>query len=211
MKGNTTTNTNFRRIFMKKWLITLCIMSFIAFPAISVTKEIGETIGYVVDINGDLIHIVGEPLEDDGFIGALVRLGNAPVYDLRTGFRVFPETIKKDMDIRLAYHIPPGANAGHSEPFAAVVAWLNWNEDDAAVFTVEVSENINNGEEGLAFLSSDGKYRVVITPETIITDPQNKNLTPADIHPGMEFFVWVDILTASSPALIYPHKVVVVR
>jgi hypothetical protein len=202
---------------MKKWIITLCVASFIAFPGAAAhltvsaaNDNVGETIGYVVEFNGDIVHVVGEPLDESGFSGAFVQLGNAPVYDLRTGFRVPAEAIQKDMDIRMAYRVPQGANSGSTEPFHAIVAWLNWNEDDAAVFTVEVSENSSYGIEGLVFLSADGKYRIVLTPETLIIDPHYGILSPSEISAGMEFFVWVDILTASTPALVYPEKVVVV-
>jgi len=108
------------------------------------------------------------------------------------------------MDIRVAYQIRK------TEPFPAVVAWLNWNDENAAVFTVTVSENIVGDENDVIFLSADGKYRVALTPETIIYDPIHGLLSPREISHGTELFVWVDMITASSPALVFPDKVVVV-
>jgi hypothetical protein len=167
-------------------------------------SNVGETIGYVLSIRGDIVQVLGEPLAADGFSNVLVNIENAPVYDLRTGFRVLAQNIREEMDIRVAYHIR------ESEPFPAVVAWLNWNDEDAAVFTVTVSENIVSDEDDVIFLSADKKYRVALTPQTIIYDPFHGLLSPQEISHGTELFVWVDMITASAPALVYPDKVVVV-
>jgi len=192
---------------MKKLLVVvLSIFLSVNLTVLVLGANVDEIIGYVMDIHDDIVHVVGEPFADDGLQGALVRIGEAPVYDLRTGLRVPAQSIRKDMDIRIAYNVQQT-----SDPFPAVVVWLNWDDDDAAVFTVEVSENITHGNEGFVFLSADGKYRVVLTPETTILDHNNKNLPVSEITSGMEFFVWVDMITASTPALVYPEKVVVVR
>jgi len=193
---------------MKKNVIAFFAFIIVALSSLTVFADgdnVGETIGYVMEINGDIVHIAGESLTENGFSDVLISVGNAPVYDLISGFRVYVEDIEQDMGIRTAYY------AGSAEPFPAVVVWLNWNDDDAAVFTVVVSENINSGADGMVFLSTDGKYRVAITPDTIILDPYYGLLLPEDIVPGMEFFVWVDMITASTPALVYPDKVVVVH
>ncbi|MCL2047981.1 MAG: hypothetical protein FWG87_04565 [Defluviitaleaceae bacterium] len=167
-------------------------------------ENVGETIGYVINIHGDILHIDGEPLTVSDFSNVLVNIARAPIYDLRTGFRVLSQSIREDTALRVAYEI------GGGEPFPAVAAWLNWDDDDAAAFTVEVSESISAGYSDTAFLSADGKYRVTLTPETLIFDPFHGILSPSDIVHGMELFVWVDMITASTPALVYPDKVVVV-
>ncbi|MCL2578268.1 MAG: hypothetical protein FWE27_09545 [Defluviitaleaceae bacterium] len=189
---------------MKKIILFIFIVLMQSLTVFCLNDNVGEIIGYVVEVHGDIVHIIGEPLTEDGFSDALIRLGNAPIYDLRTGFRVDVYDIEKDMDIRMAF------KTSDAEPFSAMVVWLNWNDNDAAVFTVVASENINIGEDDAIFLSADGKYRVALTPETIILDPYSGILLPCDIAPGMEFFVWVDMITASTPALVYPDKVVVV-
>ena len=189
---------------MKKILFTICF--FVIFPGLTTfayNDSVEEIVGFVADIDGDIIHIMGEPLTSNGLYEAYIFLDNAPIYDLRTGLRVPAENIKKDMDIRAAYQI--------NEDFInAVVIWLNWDFDDAAVFTVTVSENINNCTDGVVFLSTDGRYRVSLTTETIIQDPGHGFIYPEDILPGMELFVWVDTVTASTPALVFPDKVVLV-
>jgi hypothetical protein len=188
-----------KKIFCAVFLIALSNLTVFAYD-----DNVGETIGYVAEISGDTVLVVGEPLKRNGLASALVRLGNAPVYDLTTGFRTRADEIKKDADIRVAYNLQGG------EPFCAIVVWLNWDEDDAAVFTVAVSENINSGDD-VVFLSADGKYRVALTRETIILDAQGKKLSPENVTAGMEFFVWVDMITASTPALVYPDKVVLIQ
>ncbi|MCL1863851.1 MAG: hypothetical protein FWF78_09830 [Defluviitaleaceae bacterium] len=195
---------------MKKMvLLSILFTVFAHLTAYAHGDNVGETIGYVIDIEGDVVHFVGEPVTPRGFSNARVSIGGAPVYDLRTGYRVSVDDIMVDDDIRIAYHVPL-SQSGKLEPYPAVVAWLNWDCDTAAVFTVVVSDNISSSEESTVFLCENERYRVAITPDTIIQDQYSGRLTPADIHPGMEFFVWVDVLTASTPALVYPHKVVVV-
>jgi hypothetical protein len=183
-------------LFVAGFLIGLTVFAY--------GDNVGETIGYVSDIHGEVICIEGEPLTEHGFSDVFIRLGNAPVYDLLTGFRVCSEDIFPDTDIRAAYTIT------RNEPFPAVVVWLNWDNEHAAAFTVTASENINTGSDETVFLCKNGKYCVVIAPETIIIDPHYGTLSHEDITSGMEFFVWVDMITASTPALVYPDKVVVV-
>jgi hypothetical protein len=186
---------------MKKIFFTLIFC--VGLTVFAYADNVGETIGYVIDIYEDVIFISGEPL-GNGFPNALVKIGDAPIYDLRTGTRAFADEIEIDMDVRAIYNV-------YEEPFDALVVWLNWDDDDAAVFTVTASENITASADGMVFLSTEGKYRVALTHDTIILDPYQGLLSPADVVPGMEFFVWVDMITASTPALVYPDKVVVVH
>ena len=187
---------------MKKIFAMFLVLAFPCVTVFAADDNVGETLGYVAEIYGDVIHIVGEPLTDGAFCEVLVRVGDAPVYDLRTGFRVCASEIRKDMDARVAYFLD-------DEP-GAVVVWLNWDYDDAAVFTVTASENITVGAEGTVFLCAGGRYRVALFPDTIILCPHHGPLSHCDVAPGMEFFVWVDMITASTPASVYPDKVVLV-
>ena len=189
-------------------LLALCGV-FICLSVLPVHANIGETIGFVQDIKGDVVHIIGDALTDYGLRDAFVAIGDAPVYDLLTGKRACATQIEQNMDIRMAYRV--ANTSGRNEPFSAIAVWLNWGYDDAAVFTVAVSENINFDANGTVFLCTDGKYRIVIDAETMVYDPISGLLSPLDIVPGMEFFVWVDMITASTPALVYPDKIVVVR
>jgi len=188
---------------MKKLLICLFAVAavFQGLTVLAAGDNVNETIGSVVSLEGDKIGVVGEAITDGGLTEVVVRVGGAPIFDLRTGLPITLQDIVPEMGVRAAYEKSEGvANA--------VAIWVNWDFDDAAVFTVLASENIHYGADGVVFLSADGKYRVVLNQETQILDYNHNPLTPADIAPGMEFFVWVDILTASCPALVYPDKVV---
>ena len=165
-----------------------------------ISEAISETIGSVVDFAGDGLHIVGEPLTAAGHSDIIVDISDARIYDLRTGFPVGADFIKKDMSVRVAYDTSK----------TALAVWLNCDDEDSAVFSVVVSDNIQYGHDSSVFLCTDGKYRVTLSPETIIVDPYGE-LSPADILPGQEFFLWVDMITASSPSLVYPDKVVLIN
>ncbi|MCL1884175.1 MAG: hypothetical protein FWF81_10560 [Defluviitaleaceae bacterium] len=188
----------------KACMLAILIVAFCGLTVFAYGDSVGETIGYVREIDGDVVHIVGEPLTENGFPDVFVKIGSAPIYDLLTGFRVYAEDILNDMDIRMAYRVQK------TEPFHAMVVWLNWDDDDAAVFTVTVSDNINNNADGVAFLCANSRYRVELTHDTLIIDPLYGEISPKDIFAGMELFIWVDMITASTPALVYPNKVVVV-
>jgi len=165
--------------------------------------NIGETIGEVVSINGHYLHVTGDPLTPLGKPSITANIKNAPIYDLLTGFPACITDITPDMSIRIAYI----QKAGEA---VAIAVWLNCDYEDSAAFTVVVSDNIQYGGDHSAFLSADGKYRVTLSPKTSIIDPYTGDLTPLCIVPGMEFFVWVDMITASSPSLVYPSKVVLI-
>jgi len=194
---------------MKK--ITLCLVTLVVLfcsqdlTVLAAGDNVDETIGYVTRVDGGKIYISGEAITSDGLPDVVVDLGDAPIYDLLTGLPMLAHEINADMGIRAAY----GA-AAEGKPRPAVVVWMNWDYDNAAVFTVVVSENVHYGTDGVVFLSADGKYRVALTPEIVILDDRHNELYPSDIKPGMEFFVWVDMITASNPALVYPDKVVLI-
>ncbi|MCL1842887.1 MAG: hypothetical protein FWF79_03670 [Defluviitaleaceae bacterium] len=187
----------------------ICVICFIVSPNLTVFAvgdNVGETIGFAEDIFDDAVRVVGEPLTASGYSSAYVSIGNAPVYDLLTGLRVDASEIYRGTEIRVAYDTRRGV-----EPFPAIVVWLNWGYEDAAVFTVVVSDNIRGDGDSTVFLCADEKYRVSLDSDTIIFDPHLGFLSHDNIRPGMEFFVWVDMITASTPALVFPEKVVVVH
>lgn len=195
-----------RGVAMRKFVLLLVVLIFTAsVPVFGNAYKIGETIGYVVEFDGEFLHIVGEPVRDLGLSDVIVRVGNVPIYDLLTGFPVDSDEIFEDVSIRMVYSLYEG------EPLDALTIWLNWDFDDAAVFTVVVSGSIQYGEDFCIFLSADEKYRVTLTPDTVIIDPYYGRLSLADVEPGQEFFLWVDMITASAPALVYPDKAVLVR
>ena len=166
--------------------------------------NVGETIGEVIAIDGYYLHVTGQPLTPAGKADITANIQNAPIYDLLTGFPACVSDIMPHMSIRIAY-IQTGDKA------TAIAVWLNCDYEDSAVFTVVVSDNIQYGEDYSTFLSTDGKYRVTLSHKTSIIDPyMGQELTPLDIVPGMEFFIWVDMITASSPSQVYPNKVVLI-
>ena len=190
---------------MRKIILTfVCVLCLTAFTTgVTFASEPGtidETIGEIVYFNWDVIHVVGEAITPHGCDDIIAQIGDAPIYDLTTGFSAKDITIGTEAHIR--YLRQPGF------PPQALAVWLHPNHASAAVFTTEVSGNIQYGPDYCVFMSACGRNRVVLTAQTIIYDPIYGYLHPHDIEPGQEFFVWVDKITASSPALVYPDKVV---
>ncbi|MCL2604392.1 MAG: hypothetical protein FWD90_07930 [Defluviitaleaceae bacterium] len=167
---------------------------------------VGETQGIITRVNRDRVRIEGEVLTDGGFTIVDVNVKNAPVYDLITGQRVSYTEARRGMSARAAYAVdtlPP--------PYPAVVLWLNACHNDAAVFTAVVSENIRWEAGHCVFLTADGRYRVTLSSETPVYGPRYERMAVGEIMPGQEFFIWVDSITASCPALVYPDKAVLVE
>ena len=197
---------------MKKWtlifVLALSLIPHLTVKAAGVNLEpeiIDETIGTVEDFAMGCLYIIGEALTVGGLDSAIIELGDAPIYDLLTGLPISACCIKVGTDIRVAYIRQPDM------PAQAITVWLNPNHEDAAVFTTIVSENIQYGLDYCVFLSADGRYRITLTADTYILDPGYGLITTQDILPGQEFFVWVDMITASSPALVFPDKVVLIE
>ncbi|MCL2217908.1 MAG: hypothetical protein FWB91_12950 [Defluviitaleaceae bacterium] len=190
---------------MKK--VTVCIFAILVFfqglTVLAAGDNVNETIGSVIGLEDDRISIIGEAITDGGLPELVIQVNDAPIFDLLTGLPIKIDDIAPGMGIRVAYR--PSMDG---RPAPAVAVWMNWDFEEAAVFTVLVSENIQYGTDSVIFLSADGKYRVAFTRETQILDYNHNPLNPGDIAPGMEFFVWVDMITASCPALVYPDKVV---
>jgi len=182
---------------MKKVVALFCFMYIITISAIA---GIDETIGKVVSLDGDMLHIVGEPLSGGGLHDVVVPINSVPVYDLITGAPVSMTEIKPGMCARIAY-------SGKS----AVAVWLNYSHEKAAVLSVIVSDNIQYMYGYTVFLSACGKYRITLAPETVVYCHAQGALFHTDIVPGQEYFVWVDMITASSPSIVFPEKVVLVK
>ena len=195
---------------MRKGMLFFVLL-FIIFPNLTVKaanvtleSEVDETIGIILDFDGDFLHIIGESLTPNGYDDVILQLGDAPMYDLITGLPVSASIIRPGMEARAAYYYDP-------EYFPqAVTIWFYPNHENAAVFTATVSDNIQHSLGHCVFLSTDGRYRITLTDDTFIFDPTYGPLAPEDIEPGQVFFAWVDMITASSPALVYPEKIVII-
>jgi len=184
---------------MKKIIVLL--LAIFGFNLTVSAQIIDETIGHVVSFDGEVLHITGEAITPTGKTDVLISIQSAPIYDLLTGFEIAPHNISENTSIRAAY-------VQGGQPKDAIALWVNWDYDNSAVFSVVVSENIQYGRDYAVFLSHDGKYRITVTSETEIECPYFGKITPADILPEQEYFIWVDMITASSPALVYPERIV---
>jgi len=193
---------------MKKWMLllalALALCPYLTVKAADVTfeMEIDETLGIIEDFSWGFLHISGEPLTPLGLEDAIIQLGDAPIYDLLTGLPVQAHSLMPGVEVQVAYLQQPGALP------QAVAIWLNPGHQNAAAFTTTVSDNIQYGPGYCVFLSADGRYRITLTEDTCIYSSAFGLIAPEDVVPGQVFFVWVDMITASSPALVYPDKVV---
>ena len=193
---------------MKRWTI-IFILALALIPHLTVNAagvnlemEIDETIGIIEDSKWGELHIIGEALTYGGLDEVVMQIGDAPIYDLTSGLPVSVSSIKAGMEARVAYY------QYEDDLPQAVAIWLHPSHEDAAVFSTTVSDNIYYGADYTVFLSACGRYRITLTEDTFIFVPGLGPITLEDIVPGQEFFVWVDTITASSPALVYPDKVV---
>lgn len=169
-----------------------------------------ETFGMVLAVQDDYLHILGEPLTEDGLEEVIVKINHAPVYDLLTGHTVHAENIREGTYIRVAY--TPATTHEDSPPTAdAAAVWLHYGEEGAAAFKAVVSENIQYYDDRCTFMTADGKYRVTLTENTLIMDADDGFYEPFDIRPGIAMFIWVDMVTASCPAQAYPDKVMLME
>lgn len=167
-----------------------------------------ETLGIVASVSDECIFVVGEPLTNDGLPEVIVNISGAPVYDLMTGYPADISHIAEGMLVRVAYD---HHSTETDPPLAdAAVVWLNYGVEGSAAFKATVSENILYSEDHCEFMTADGKYRITLTPETFIFNTDDGYIEPGDIAPGVSMFVWVDMVTASSPAQVYPDKVMLI-
>lgn len=166
-----------------------------------VKPELFEAIGTVASFDGRLVNInVEDEITAEDTHAILIDIASAPIYNLLTGLPASADYIQPDMTIRVAF----------DQNHQALVVWLNCGYLNSAIFSITVSENIQYYEDYCVFLTTCGKYRFTLAQDTIILHPYYGKLTPDNIAPGQEFFVWVDMITASHPSIVYPDKVVLI-
>lgn len=193
---------------MHKVLAAIILFGFSIFISTGAECAIHETIGLVESFDGEHLHVTGEPLTVGGYSDIVINISHAPIFDLLTGHPVpidcqgfYNNFIEVGMSVRIAF----------TDNMEALAVWLNFDYEEAAAFSVVVSDNIQYGKDYAVFLCMDGKYRITLAVDTIIIDPLHGEITLADVIPGQEYFVWVDMITASSPAQVYPNKVVLIN
>ncbi|MCL1787154.1 MAG: hypothetical protein FWG38_04140 [Defluviitaleaceae bacterium] len=184
-----------RKQLWKMWLPILTLhLTFFTAGGMYISDALYETIGIVAGLEQNTLFIA--PFLSGEHV--VVSLENARIYNLLTGFSVDAGYIEKGQSVRAAYD-----GAGR-----ALAVWLNHDDANAAVFSITISDNIQYGADYCVFLCTDNKYRVTLSPQTVIIDPYGEQIFPGDVAPGQALFVWVDMITASSPSLVYPEKVV---
>jgi hypothetical protein len=160
-----------------------------------------EVLGHVVSNQDGYVQIVGESLTIPGMMGTFtLYAGEASLYDLLNGYPAHVDALPEGATVRAVY----------TPDYYAHTVWFNLGAEGSAAFKAMVSDNIYYGEEGCVFLTDDGKYRVTVSPETRVIDPYYGQMAAHDIRPGYEMFIWVDMVTASFPAQVFPEKVVFV-
>jgi len=159
-----------------------------------------ETLGEANPQGYGYLHVSGVWLTDGAYDEVSLYVGNAEVYDLRSGFAIGWEEISAGDQIRVVY-----------EGEHAFEIYVHAGDPRAADFMVVVSDNIWHEEDGCVFVTIDGKYRITLTEETLLFDSFGYEISWDDIEPGMEMFVWAAFLTASFPGQIMPDKIVLVE
>lgn len=187
---------------MRKFFTALCLAVVLAVSpsAVLAYGYIMETLGEAILRDDGLLHVVGMGLTDGAADDVLLYIDDAEIYDLRTGFVVTPGHIADGDFIRVVY-----------DSDQALEIYTNVGAPDAADFMVVVSGNIWYSDEGCAFVTIDGKYRVNLTAETQLYDGYGYEMSFEEIVPGMEMFVWASFVTASFPGQVIPDKIVLLR
>ena len=194
---------------MKKSYVALALALLLgALPATALATALAyppETFGEALLREDGFLQVTGIALTDGAWDEVLLDAEDALVYDLQTGFLAELDDIFEGDMVRVVYE--PGRN-----PWAqAEVIYLNAGEPGSADFKVAVSDNLWHSAEGCSFVTPDGKYRVTLTPDTLLLDSGGSPLALADFQPGMQMFVWATSVTASFPGLVVPDKVVVLE
>jgi len=168
--------------------------------------------GYLLEAFGEAIPqedgyllVAGLGPADDDWGEILLYIHDAEIYDLHTGLAIEPEDIYGGDSVRVVYE-PALNNSGR-----AVMVYLHAGEIGAADFVVEVSDNIWYSNEGCVFVTSDGKYRIILDENTLLLDDYGYEMSFDEIVPGMEMFVWASFVTASFPGQVVPDKIVLLR
>jgi hypothetical protein len=189
-----------KRFFCFVLMAVLCLKGLTAYAGNGMYLD--EIYGQVITVEGEYISIDGELLSPPYELGQItLDIGMALVYDLISGYPVYASSVYPGMTVRASYN---------NRHFADTL-WLNCGDPRAAAFKATVSENIYYiDEDESVFLTHDGKYRVTISPETLVIDPYVGLINAYDIYPGQQMFIWAEMVTASSPAQVYPEKVVII-
>lgn len=190
---------------MPKPILFVLILAGICLNGLTAYADNGmylqEIYGYVTDRQYDCIQIEGEWLTQPGIAGQVtLDTSMALVYDLLTGFPVHTDMIDEGMTVRASY-----GYGGYADTI-----WLNCDDPRAAAFKATVSENIYYSRNESVFLTHDGKYRITLSPHTLVIDPYVGLIGADEIEPGQQMFIWAEMVTASCPAQVYPEKVVII-
>ena len=168
-----------------------------------------ETYGEAFHLQQGYMCVTGIGLTHNAPDDVVMFTENAPVYDLRTGAPMRVTDIRNGDIVRAVYYWD-GLTDEADAVFRAAALYVHADATNAADFRTIVSENIFYGEDGCIFVTHDGKYRVVVTADTLLTDGGGSVFTPWDIVPGMDMFVWAAFVTASFPGQLIPDKMVLV-
>ena len=166
-----------------------------------------ETIGEAIPGGDGFLLVSGIGLTEDSWDEVLLRVEGAEVFDLRTGFALSPQDITEGDTLRVVYE-----PIQSDYPMArALTIYVHAGEADTADFMVVVSDNIWYSNEGCAFVTVDGKYRITLTDDSLLMDKNGYEMSYDEIVPGMEMFVWATFVTASFPGQVIPDKIVLLR
>ena len=182
--------------------LAVCFALIFAYMTSSVMAygHVMETLGEAIPRGDGYLLVSGIGLTEGAFDEVLLYIGDADVYDLLTGFSISPEDIYEGDSVRVVY-----------ESDQALEIYLHAGEQDAADFMVVVSDNIWYSEDGCAFVTIDGKYRITLLEDTLLYDAYGYEMSWEEIVPGMEMFVWASFVTASFPGQVVPDKIVILR
>ena len=197
---------------MKKIYTALCIALMLALlpGSVSAYSCFQEILGEAIPREDGLLFVSGIGLTDDAWNEILLCIKDAEIYNLRTGFKIEAYDIFEGDIVRVVYEADSQLNSGKS--FAqAVIIYTHAGEPESADFMVVVSDNIWYSDEGCSFVTTDGKYRVTLTDESLLLDEYGFEISYEEIIPGMEMFVWASFVTASFPGQVIPDKIVLIR
>jgi len=183
---------------MKKLFFPLLIATILLLLPVRVYGYM-ETLGEAISLEGGYLHISGIRLTDDAWDEVFLYIGDAEIFDLRTGFPIDADEIYEGDTVRVVY-----------ADDQAMEIYVHAGDPVAADFMVVVSDNIWYNDDACIFVTIDGKYRITITEDTLIMDGMGYEISWEDIESGMEMFVWAAFLTASFPGQIIPDKIVLI-
>lgn len=188
-------------------MILLCITAILAFTPVNVNAFdiYMETIGEAIPTEDGYLWVSGIGITNDAYDQVLLCIKEAQIFDLRTGFSISEQDIYEGDCVRVMYYLSPVTDTDVAH---AVEVYVHAGETGSADFIVVASDNIWYSNGNCSFMTTDGKYRIIIDEETDILDEYGYELSWEEIEPGMEMFVWAAIVTASFPGQVVPDKIV---